>query len=58
MSIKKPTPPAAKQQRGTSMPQSTATRSGSRPTGGRTTTPSSAPTQPHKLGRAPGGWLR
>lgn len=58
MSIKKPMPPAAKQSRGGSMPQNTATKSGSRPTGGKTNTPSSAPTKMHTLGRAPAGSLK
>ena len=50
--------PSPKQQRGTSAPQNTATKSGSRPNGGKVKTPSSMPMQEHKLGRAPSGWLK
>lgn len=45
--------------KGSSMSQGTATRSGSRPNGGKTTTPTSAPKDSHTLGgRAPKGWLK
>jgi hypothetical protein len=43
---------------GTSMPQKTAVGSGSRPTEGKTTTPTSAPEQPHTLGRDVAGSLK
>ncbi len=41
-----------------SAPQNTAVGGGSRPTTSKIATPTSAPTQPHTLGRAPNGWLR
>ncbi len=44
--------------KGTSMPQNTSVGSGSRPTPSKVKIPTSAPTEPHTLGRAPGGWLK
>lgn len=41
-----------------SMPQNTATHSGSRPNQSRVAIETSAPANPHTLGRAPGGWLK
>lgn len=41
-----------------SMPQNTAVGSGSRPQGGKVMIPTSAPSQPHELDRAPPGWLK
>ena len=43
---------------GTSTPQKTAVGSGSRPTDGKTTTPSSAPMDPKTLGRDVAGSLK
>lgn len=50
--------PAMPQEKGSSMSQGTSTGSGSRPTKGMTMTPSSAPTDPHGLGRKPAGALK
>lgn len=41
-----------------SMKQNTAVGSGSRPGSGSVKIDTSAPTECHTLGRAPGGWLR
>lgn len=41
-----------------SAPQMTAVGGGSRPTASKIATPSSAPMDPHTLGRAPEGWLK
>lgn len=41
-----------------SRPQNTAVGSGSRPGSGSVMIPTSAPSDPHTLGRAPGGWLK
>lgn len=41
-----------------SAPQNTAVGGGSRPTTSKIATPTSAPSEPHTLGRAPSGWLR
>ena len=43
---------------GDSMPQKTAVGSGSRPTNGKTTTPTSAPMEPKTLGRDVAGSLK
>ncbi len=43
---------------GTSAPQNTSTGSGCRPGNSKTTTPTSAPTEPMTLGRAPSGALK
>lgn len=42
----------------TSAKQNTDVGSGSRPTGGRVAIPTSAPADPHTLGRAPPSWLK
>lgn len=44
--------------KGGSMMQNTAVGSGSRPTGGKVAIETSACAQPHKLDRAPPGWLK
>lgn len=41
-----------------SAPQNTAVGGGSRPTTSKMATPTSAPENPHTLGRAPSGWLK
>lgn len=50
--------PAMKQAKGASMPQNTAVGSGSRPTPSKVKIATSAPDEPHSLGRAPEGWLK
>lgn len=49
---------AVRPPKGGSSPQGTAVRSGSRPTTSKIAIPTSAPSDPHTLGRAPSGWLR
>jgi hypothetical protein len=41
-----------------SAPQNTAVGSGSKPTGGKHTIETSAPANPHELGRAPAKWMK
>jgi hypothetical protein len=41
-----------------SAPQNTAVGSGSRPTSGKITIETSAPSQPHRLERSVAGWLK
>lgn len=43
---------------GSSMPQKTSVGSGSRPTSSKVKIDTSAPAEPHTLGRAPQGWLK
>lgn len=50
--------PSHPQEGGSSMKQGTAVGSGSRPTKSENDIKTSAPTEPHELGRAPKGWLR
>lgn len=50
--------PTLKPEKETSMPQNTAVGSGSRPTPSKVKLPTSAPSEPHTLGRAPSGWLK
>lgn len=50
--------PTMKNEKGSSATQNTAVGSGARPTKSKHKLPSSAPTEPHTLGRAPGGWLK
>ena len=50
--------PAMPQEKGTSAPQNTMVGSGSRPTPSKVKIDTSAPSQPHELGRAPKDWLR
>lgn len=50
--------PAMPQEKGSSMQQSTNVGGGSRPTKSKVKIETSAPTEPHTLGRAPGGWLK
>ncbi len=51
-------PTAKKSDNRSSASQNTAVGSGSRPTPSRMKIPTSAPSQPHELGRAPKGWLK
>lgn len=50
--------PTLKGEKGSSRPQGTAVGSGSRPTSSKVKIPTSAPSSPHELSRAPGGWLK
>lgn len=51
-------PTIAKQDTRKSAPQNTSVGSGSRPTTSSMKIDTSAPAQPHELGRAPSGWLK
>jgi hypothetical protein len=50
--------PSMAQEKGSSMQQSTNVGGGSRPTKSKVNIETSAPAEPHTLGRAPGGWLK
>lgn len=50
--------PAIKQEKGSSMAQNTSVGSGSRPTTSSVKIPTSAPENPHTLGRDPGNSLK
>lgn len=58
MSILSPSPSMKPTDVGTSAPQSTSVGSGSRPTPSKFKTETSAPKEPHTLGRAPSGALK
>lgn len=50
--------PTLKGEKGTSRTQGTSVGSGSRPTPSKVKIPTSAPSEPHTLGRAPADWLK
>lgn len=50
--------PTLKGEKGSSMTQNTSVGGGSRPTPSKVKIPTSAPSEPHELSRAPGGWLK
>ena len=50
--------PSMPQEKGSSAPQNTAVGSGSRPTKSKFDIPTSAPKDPHTLGREVPGWLK
>ncbi len=58
MSIISDSPTLKPMDKGTSRPQDTSVGSGSRPTPSQIKIPTSAPSEPHDLGRAPPGWLK
>ena len=58
MSIISPSPTIKTDDGRSSAPQNTAVGSGADPTPSKIKIPTSAPAEPHTLGRAPGGWLK